>query len=136
MYRYLFLFLLVWINPVWAHHAEDSGLILAALDHIQDEILDNSWAFFLAILASYYIVKRYYQVKEAVETELKIKKLHATLEEHNGMYYLFDKDKSRFLTQAKTYEECEQFLINKYQNTLILITSKDKDLIKRLKGTS
>jgi hypothetical protein len=37
--------------------------------------------------------------------------------------------------QARTFEECEQFLSEQYKNTLIVITSEDKKLIKKLKGT-
>lgn len=92
--------------------------------------------FLLSIFCAYVLTKWYWtDPSDKIQLEnISNKKLHAVIEEHQGNLYLFDKEQNKFIMQASTFEECEKFLYEKYKDTMIVITSEDKKLIKKLKG--
>jgi hypothetical protein len=95
--------------------------------------IDEDPMLFVFALCCALVLTRWHRAQPINDTQ--VKKLHAVIEEHHGNLYLYEKEKNKFLMQARTLEECEKFLSKHYENTLIVITSEDKKLIKKLKGT-
>jgi hypothetical protein len=121
--KYFWLGLLFWMGWLFATSIGD--------------INEDPMIFLAAMVCAYFLIKWHgpAPVDNPQFANLTDKKLHAVIEEHQGNLYLFDKDKHKFIMQARTFEECEKFLSEQYKNTLIVITSEDKKLIKKLKGT-
>ena len=116
--KFFWLGLLFWMGWMFANSIRD--------------IDEDPMLFFLALCCAYVLTRRHWA--KPID-DIQVKKLHAVIEEHHGNLYLYEKEKNKFIMQARTLDECEKFLSKHYENTLIVITSEDINLIKKLKGT-
>lgn len=62
-------------------------------------------------------------VGEQPDTETS--RIHVTIERHNGVFYVYDKDNNEFMAQGSTRKELEINLAKRYPNMHFAATSED-----------
>ena len=60
------------------------------------------------------------QTEEADDT-----RIYVSIEKHNGVFYVYDKDKNEFMAQGSTRKELETNLATRYPNKYFAATKED-----------
>ena len=66
---------------------------------------------------------------------LKESIIHARVEEQDGVFYVYNTADQSFMAQGTTIAELRERIDQRWQDSQVLITEGDKDVIERLKGT-
>ncbi len=73
------------------------------------------------------------RLKNLVETEIE-NTIQTRVEEHDGVYYIYNVKDGAFLVQGSTLKEVKDSIERQFPNTNVNITSGDVDVIKKLKA--
>lgn len=75
------------------------------------------------------------QALEYAINELKNSTVSARVEEHDGVFYVYNAEDGTFLVQGSSMIELQEKLDSQYQNKNIVVTEGDESVLTRLKNT-
>jgi hypothetical protein len=59
------------------------------------------------------------------QTEESNSRIHVSIQKHNGVFYVYDKEKNQFMAQGSTRKELETNLATRYPNKYFAATNED-----------
>ena len=75
------------------------------------------------------------QALEQAIDALNSSTITARVEEHDGVFYVYNADDDTFLVQGSSMNELQEKLESQYQNKNIVVTQGDESVMARLKNT-
>lgn len=75
------------------------------------------------------------QALEYAINELKNSTVSARVEEHDGVFYVYDAEDDTFLVQGTDLSELKRNLETRYRDKNIVVTQGDESVLARLKDT-
>lgn len=73
---------------------------------------------------------------EAIKTEAAKTVISARVEQHSGVFYVYDTTNDHFLAQGNTIAELRETLEQRFSGKNIFVTEGDQDVIDRLRATT
>lgn len=99
--------------------------------------------FVTGIVACYFIIKMMLRslikrLEEALSEETNPEsassnKISARVEEHNGVFYVYNIDNNAFLGQGSTFSEIKRTLEERFPSSNVFISEGDKGVIEKIK---
>lgn len=75
------------------------------------------------------------QALEQAINVLNSSTISARVEEHDGVFYVYNAEDGTFLVQGSSMTELQEKLDSQYQNKNIVVTEGDESVLARLKNT-